>query len=721
MSGRSVLRSITTKASGAIIIVPQYTDRTTHHYGVRLIQGAEKLFCYRLINRFAVSAALILLVLSLVVSGQSSATALNSEDISDLARQLEDADGQEALDIGVQISAAAEQLNAQDAILYLNLALKRGSLVDDPISESAIYGAIGAAYLTLNRIDEARAAYAQARARIVDAGKAPGAALLFNIAVLDRREGNYIDAIAGYEKALDAAQKDGDETLIATAYFYLGRIYSVIGLPDQALVKFQIANQLNEKTSGRTSQKYLSSLSHTVRTLAALDRLDEARALLDEGKELIVGAASGPSTSRIMIAAGYLSLAEGNAAQALSAFDQAGEDRNAEAPPTMAADIHCGRAIASVSLGDEKAAEGALARCFDLLGEMNDPALLRRAEAAWTELLLTQQLFDEAAESVKASLATQYALIMRNFTGRFSADLSRLEENISRSELLIAQQKLTIANQEKDLALIAAARGRLQLQLMAFIAIAVLVAAAVMYRVLRERSKANGALRSLVNEREVLLQELNHRVKNNLQVVASFLSLERRRLEGESPFNSELRNVQARVLSLASIHEGLQETGKSNEVYLRPYLERLAERLSSLYGPKVSVIVMANANPPIDMTVAGPIGMIVCELVSNACKHGFPEDTKGTVQLFLSEADEGLRLVVSDDGKGVGDGFNMNAEASLGLGLVNDLAQQIDAKVSWRRNAPNGMQWELCVPKRNSRHREYNPTTKRTKENFGCD
>ncbi|MEO1228275.1 MAG: sensor histidine kinase [Myxococcota bacterium] len=213
----------------------------------------------------------------------------------------------------------------------------------------------------------------------------------------------------------------------------------------------------------------------------------------------------------------------------------------------------------------------------------------------------------------------------------------------------------------------------------------------------RDRVEAqDGKLAEAVGQREALLRELNHRVKNNLQVIASLLGLERRRAEAEGANVECLRSVQARVISMASIHEGLPNRGSADDVRLDDYLGRLAERLANVYGHRCHISLGALPSRTVALADAAPIGLIICELVSNAVRHAYAEEDDVHVTISLASTPEGTALQISDKGCGVRDDERrLEPTGSLGLALVYDLARQVGAKISWSHNQPRGLVWTL--------------------------
>ncbi len=188
-----------------------------------------------------------------------------------------------------------------------------------------------------------------------------------------------------------------------------------------------------------------------------------------------------------------------------------------------------------------------------------------------------------------------------------------------------------------------------------------------------ERKAAEEKLRRSLEEKEVLLREIHHRVKNNLQVISSLLNAQARDVESPA-VEDRFTETQDRIRSMASIHEQLYQTDDLSRIEFDAYLEGLLDDLfRSHRTAHIGRTLEADAQP-LSVDQAIPAGLIVNELVTNALEHAFPEGRSGTVAVTF-HADEGTaRLTVADDGRGA-DGLGGNG--SLGLRLVRGLTRQL--------------------------------------------
>jgi PAS domain S-box-containing protein len=188
-----------------------------------------------------------------------------------------------------------------------------------------------------------------------------------------------------------------------------------------------------------------------------------------------------------------------------------------------------------------------------------------------------------------------------------------------------------------------------------------------------------GQLRNSLNEKEVLLKEIHHRVKNNLQVISGLLNLQAHHIT--DPVSRMIyKESQNRVITMALIHEDLYQSTDLSSVDLGAYIENLAENLFSSYKVGHDRVKLELDVEHTDMVVdtAIPCGLIINELISNALKHGFPDNRAGTVTVrFQSLGDKKYYLEVSDDGVGMPPGLDLTNTTTLGMQLVTVIVEQL--------------------------------------------
>src|SRR5665213_1731045 len=205
-----------------------------------------------------------------------------------------------------------------------------------------------------------------------------------------------------------------------------------------------------------------------------------------------------------------------------------------------------------------------------------------------------------------------------------------------------------------------------------------------------ERFTAQGATlerqTTLLRQRETLLREIHHRVKNNMQVMSSLLSLQSR-VASNPAISRMLEENQNRIQSMALLHEILYQSEDLAVVDFSKYLRRMVDHLFRSYGVDDQKIQLHTALDAVGLELdhALPCGLLISEVVSNSLKHGFPEGRKGEVRIVLRRQSASIvSLVLSDNGVGLPEHLDWTKSRSLGLRLVRVLAQQLRANLDVR-------------------------------------
>ncbi|KHK02977.1 sensor histidine kinase [Desulfovibrio sp. TomC] len=211
-----------------------------------------------------------------------------------------------------------------------------------------------------------------------------------------------------------------------------------------------------------------------------------------------------------------------------------------------------------------------------------------------------------------------------------------------------------------------------------------------------ERRVAEEALRQSLKDKELLLREVHHRVKNNLQVISSLFFL-----QAEVTANAEARAVllesRTRIASMALVHEGLYRSGDFGHIDLADYVTRLAGQLQSSLGQRGGVCCKLGLEPIfVSIEKAAPLGLVLNELITNAIKHAYGPGQSGEVQVGARLEGDTIRVTVGDHGKGLPEGFSIEGTESLGMQLVANLTRQLQGQV--RAENAGGARFTLIFP-----------------------
>ncbi|OEC87844.1 MULTISPECIES: sensor histidine kinase [Methanobacterium] len=241
------------------------------------------------------------------------------------------------------------------------------------------------------------------------------------------------------------------------------------------------------------------------------------------------------------------------------------------------------------------------------------------------------------------------------------------------------------------------------------------------------RKIAEEQIKTSLEEKEVLLKEIHHRVKNNMQIISSLLSLQSRYIKDEN-YLAVFKEGQNRVKSMAMIHEGLYKSDNLARINFEEYVHNLISGLFSSYGIDKDIIkTKINLdNILLDIDTAIPLGLILNELISNSLKHAFPHNIPNSknftftdhaveinnlsniqfapsggitseINILLSQKEDMLKLIVGDNGIGFPENVNFKNTESLGLQLVNTLVNQLNGEIKLEKE--NGTKFTLNLKK----------------------
>ena len=201
-------------------------------------------------------------------------------------------------------------------------------------------------------------------------------------------------------------------------------------------------------------------------------------------------------------------------------------------------------------------------------------------------------------------------------------------------------------------------------------------------------------LKASLQEKEILLKEIHHRVKNNMQIISSLLNLQTEYVDDEEAINV-LKESQNRVRSMAIIHENLYKSKDLMHINFVDYIKSLVLNLFYSYDVKEAQIksILKIEDISLNIETAIPCGLIISELISNSLKYAFPNGMKGEIIVSLKSKKDTYQLCISDNGIGLPEDINFNNIKTLGLLLVNSLTEQIDGEVTIYRE--HGTQYKI--------------------------
>jgi len=212
---------------------------------------------------------------------------------------------------------------------------------------------------------------------------------------------------------------------------------------------------------------------------------------------------------------------------------------------------------------------------------------------------------------------------------------------------------------------------------------------------IKNRKEIENQLKKSLKQKEVLLKEVHHRVKNNMQVISSILNLQCNKIEDEK-IKEVLIDSKERIRSMSLVHENLYRSKDFDNISLSEYLYNVVSNLSMTYklNPEKIKIIIDVENAIISLEKSIPIGLIISELITNSIKHAFKNQDKGKIEISL-KTDKNAKsiLIIKDNGSGVED--IKKVKKNVGLEIIESLADQLEAKLTI--DTKNGMSFQLEI------------------------
>ncbi len=214
-------------------------------------------------------------------------------------------------------------------------------------------------------------------------------------------------------------------------------------------------------------------------------------------------------------------------------------------------------------------------------------------------------------------------------------------------------------------------------------------------RDISERIENEEKIKKSLKEKEVLLQEVHHRVKNNLQIISSILNLQTRSIS-DPKIHELIKETRYRIMSMSFIHDLLYQTKDFTNIDFSKYLKNITSNIMNTYTLNKNISLKLETEPIfLNLDSAIPCGLIVNELITNAFKYAFPADRQGEIIVKLKETERKITLSVADNGVGINNQIDYKTTESLGFQLINSLVTQIDGELIY--NNSNGTMFTVSI------------------------
>lgn len=569
-----------------------------------------------------------------------------------------------------------------DSALYFskqtyNAAIKTGDKTKIAIG----YQAIGVSYDYLDNLDSCLWYLRNGLLTYMSFNKIDGAShILSDIAIAYYYRGNYELAIRNHLDALELRQKFGDKRFIAISYNNIGLVYRA--RKDYASAANYYQKSLGIKKENNDEQGVLNSMINIGSAYHSQGKYDSALYFAKESLALSIKLNSENDliTSKSNIGAALVSM--GQYEEALIILKEAERKSLASNYSALLFTIY-------ESLGDiySNKKNYKLAQDYYLKGiEQSNKTSREEQKSIFLKKLSRNAYnlgdFKKAYELADSSKQISDRLLNAENSRQVNemAAVYESAENARRIEKLNSENKIsnTIAKRRKT------QRNYFILASALFLGLAIFAykAFAANRKKKEKLSLQNTIIENALNEKEILMKEIHHRVKNNLQVVSSLLKLQSHYIKDEQA-QEAVRDSRNRVQSMSLIHQNLYQEDNLTGIDVHDYIEKLCDNLFQSYNIHPSRINLIKEIEPLNLDVdtVVPMGLVLNELITNSLKYGFPGEKKGAIKIILKQESSTLLLKVYDNGVGLPPDFQEKYETTFGYRMIKAFMQKLKGEL----------------------------------------
>ncbi len=555
--------------------------------------------------------------------------------------------------------------------------------LNDESNQAATLHNLGGIYLRIRALDSSKIVLTKSLllAKKVN-DKKTLAKTNYQLGNLEKANRKFDDAIEYYKQALSYSEIVNDKISIANAYGGMGQIYGLTKDPNKEVEYYKKSISIFRSINNKQNLAVL--LSNLGSTYYDMGNFDESAKCLQEAISIKRKIGNNRSTAMTLGALGNLYSSTKSYKKAKEKYEE-----SLSMLPTEDKETQFGL-LYMIGLQDYEQKNYKLAKdYFDkaiLLSKNSDIDKISMSELLKTYALTEEKLNDFQSALLLYKESTELKDSVNNTLNeekinKLKTQFEVLEKEKSIAKLTIENKKkeINVANKEKQLAI-----------LLGSVLVSMLLIFFFYYQykskqklsknlqVKNEELNANKQqLEAVVKEKEILLKEVHHRVKNNLQLVLSLLNIQAREYNNEE-VDLFLQKGEARIASMALIHQTLYTSDKISNVNIKDYIEKLLKSIFISFDIDKEEIKYTIDSEALnfDIQTAVPLGLIINELVCNALKHAFVNKNEGLLKVELKHINSKYQLIVSDNGIGLDN--KLKKTNSVGLELVSILSQQLN-------------------------------------------
>jgi two-component system, sensor histidine kinase PdtaS len=542
------------------------------------------------------------------------------------------------------------------SLYYFEKTIALAKEMKDTVMEANALGNIGVAYHARGYLQPALNYHlAAARLREASSSKQYLGKSYNNIGLLYRMKKDYSKAMEYLNKSLELKQKDEDEAGMVTTLMNMGSCFQHTGQYDSALAYAR--NSLNLASQIGDKENEAAATGNIGLALLSLGKTEQAKTYLTKALQLFGNGGNDEEYFSIFQGLSKYYLQKGDLSQSkdytLHGLQKARQMQRREQ------EVNFLKSLANITK-----MEG-------------------NGQLAFTYLEQATQLNDSLLNEANIRQMNEMNILY--------------ETELKESEI----QKLTTEGLENRLKLLE--NNRQRNVLMTAFAFAAVIAIIIGYSLKKNKEKSallakqNEIIEKQLKEKEILMGEIHHRVKNNLQIISGLLNLQSRHIADPNALQA-VREGRNRVKSIALIHQQLYQRESLTAINLKHYLKDLMQSIDQSFRDSGKEITHQVACPELllDVEAAVPIGLIVNELVTNSYKHAFHHKNKGIITLHIEADEPSMQLIIQDNGDGLPEGFNLQEQKSFGLKMINTLVNKL--KASFTIEQDSGAKFILHIP-----------------------
>jgi two-component sensor histidine kinase len=585
-----------------------------------------------------------------------------------LVVQYVDSDPNTALGYSREILDFSKKIGFQEGIGYGHLSI--GGLYNRlGIHEKAIAELKTAAVMFVKAKDESSLSKAYAELGIVFS-----------------KLGNFPEAMYYNLASLKIVERQDDVFAIASSQINIGILYKQHGDYDKAMQYYNAALETTKKLKTEDANYVQGYAYNSIgQTYLKQNRVDQALDMLKRAQEKARPFNDAFQDSDILLSIGNAYLAKGDPVKAIENFKQSLElcIKNDLQTGISECSLQMGRA--HFKLGEIAEALAYTNKALNIAKKIDQKEFVRDAYGNLSEIYA-------ATQNYKAAYANQVLFKQVNDSLFNEEKNKKLTEQQMTYEFNKKQAAAKDIQQKKDVRMQAAAKRERAVNITALVALLLVSGFAFsINRSLRRNQRQkrlieqqNAVIQQSLTEKETLLREIHHRVKNNLQIISSLLNIQSEDISDANVLSS-IQEGQSRVEAMSLIHQNLYQSEHLNNVDIENYMRELVQYLAKMFRGESDLVdvTIETSDIRFDIDTAIPLGLIVNELVSNAYKYAFDANQKGKIAInIIAKSDSDYQLNITNDGKPLPPDFDPKKSKSLGLKLVSILSRQLRGSFS---------------------------------------